>query len=614
MALKYNFSNMSFLVLISLSALTFPNLNLAQEHFALDTYNHCWGEVPSNPGLSPAEMWTAEAWVYLQDEAAEEQLLFYSDSQPDEWLLRIVDGVPEVLLTLGGSLEFTATGNTPLPLGTWSHIVVQLTGVNLELYLNGNLEASTVATIGNMQAPGPIIFSSDDPDLHWLGLIDQVQLVDTVRYDSVFDPFTTYLPDLRVDDQAIPGWELGTGPGDFMEAWDYVTLYAIINGGAELYIQHNFQYGVRQYYYGQIGGMDHTLSLWMTDQGTPSDAQELYTDPLIAPFFSTPIDTIGEEARLDTGLLFDWSLDFWRDRYYVDISISKEFFPEEALQIAATFAEFVDENIMNRHLFSVDNHSVAVWHFDEGSGVTFTDASGNGHDGTLTNPSWVETTPYQKFPYITSAVLRDGAVLLPEIDEDDTALVTFSEPLLPLNLHAGNIDDVLRLSSGHSWLSGSGELGSVTWNLEWDTLKVSFSLNGGLPSISDGDTLTPNPTRIISSDSLAAGGYRFVRFDFPSGVSWDDGLPIPSLPHLYTPYPCPFNAQTAIRIELPHEIEINLSVYNLYGQKVDNLFNGKLTAGQHSFTWNAGKYVSGIYFISMEAGKGQFVRKVVLLK
>jgi len=291
--------------------------------------------------------------------------------------------------------------------------------------------------------------------MQFQGLIDQIQLSDTVRTDGNFDPFGTPVLDLRVGDQEVPGWILGTGPGDLQEAWDYPSLYLIIDGGAELYIEYNFQYAVQQLYYRQISGLDSNLTLWITDQGTPEDAQGLYNDPLFAPPFTTPVDTIGEEARLDEGLLFDWSLEFWRDRYYVNVIIGKEHDPEEALQAAATFAEIVDENILARHLFSADEHSMALWHLDEGSGAQFYDASGHGHDGILTNPAWVGTTPYEKAVYITAARILEGAVLSPEIDEDDTAFVAFSESLLEFDLNAGNIDDVLGLSSGHSWLSGS---------------------------------------------------------------------------------------------------------------------------------------------------------------
>ena len=39
----------------------------------------------------------------------------------------------------------------------------------------------------------------------------------------------------------------------------------------------------------------------------------------------------------------------------------------------------------------------------------------------------------------------------------------------------------------------------------------------------------------------------------------------------------------------------SVNVYNLMGQVVDNIHNGNLTASTHSFVWNAGELLSGIY-------------------
>ncbi|MFH1725798.1 MAG: LamG-like jellyroll fold domain-containing protein [Elusimicrobiota bacterium] len=38
----------------------------------------------------------------------------------------------------------------------------------------------------------------------------------------------------------------------------------------------------------------------------------------------------------------------------------------------------------------VDAHTAALWHFDEGSGITLFDATGNGHDGILHGATWAD--------------------------------------------------------------------------------------------------------------------------------------------------------------------------------------------------------------------------------
>jgi hypothetical protein len=84
-------------------------------------------------------------------------------------------------------------------------------------------------------------------------------------------------------------------------------------------------------------------------------------------------------------------------------------------------------------------------------------------------------------------------------------------------------------------------------------------------------------------------------------------------------FPNPFNPSTAISYELPKSSEVSLAVYNLLGQKVRTLVNGKVRAGRHRVEWNSrndrGESVaSGIYIYRFEAGDYQETMKMILLK
>ena len=65
---------------------------------------------------------------------------------------------------------------------------------------------------------------------------------------------------------------------------------------------------------------------------------------------------------------------------------------------------------------------VAAYGFDEGSGTTVTDASGNGNNGTIANATWATTGKYGKALQFngTSALVTipDAAVAAP-VDRDD---------------------------------------------------------------------------------------------------------------------------------------------------------------------------------------------------
>ncbi|RLC56818.1 MAG: hypothetical protein DRH89_04855 [Candidatus Cloacimonadota bacterium] len=94
---------------------------------------------------------------------------------------------------------------------------------------------------------------------------------------------------------------------------------------------------------------------------------------------------------------------------------------------------------------------------------------------------------------------------------------------------------------------------------------------------------------------------------------------IVSKPVLKGNYPNPFNPTTTISFSLPNEQEIELTIYNIKGQKVKQLINGQLTAGQHSMIWdgkdtNDKSVGSGIYFYKLKTGNDVLTRKMLMMK
>jgi hypothetical protein len=83
---------------------------------------------------------------------------------------------------------------------------------------------------------------------------------------------------------------------------------------------------------------------------------------------------------------------------------------------------------------------------------------------------------------------------------------------------------------------------------------------------------------------------------------------------LYQNYPNPFNPTTIINYELPITNYVELSIYNLLGQKVTILVSERQKAGHHQVEWDASGFSSGIYYYRIEAGEFQDVKKMVLLK
>lgn len=80
-------------------------------------------------------------------------------------------------------------------------------------------------------------------------------------------------------------------------------------------------------------------------------------------------------------------------------------------------------------------------------------------------------------------------------------------------------------------------------------------------------------------------------------------------------YPNPFNPVTTINFNLANAADVNLSVYNVLGQKVASLINGKkMTSGQHSVQFDAANLSSGVYFYRIQAGSFVSQKSMTLIK
>ena len=88
---------------------------------------------------------------------------------------------------------------------------------------------------------------------------------------------------------------------------------------------------------------------------------------------------------------------------------------------------------------------------------------------------------------------------------------------------------------------------------------------------------------------------------------------------LFQNYPNPFNPVTHIAYDLPGDSRVELSIYNLLGQKVRTLVNRDMSGGHHVAVWDGknefGSPVStGIYFYRIRAADFKESRKMILLK
>jgi Secretion system C-terminal sorting domain len=103
----------------------------------------------------------------------------------------------------------------------------------------------------------------------------------------------------------------------------------------------------------------------------------------------------------------------------------------------------------------------------------------------------------------------------------------------------------------------------------------------------------------------------------------DDGDPSPEIPLVYglhQNYPNPFNPSTQICFALEVEGEADLSIYNVKGQKVRELYNGFVNKNMIlTYTWDGldeygSEVSSGIYMYQLKTENKTYTKKLNLIK
>ncbi len=116
----------------------------------------------------------------------------------------------------------------------------------------------------------------------------------------------------------------------------------------------------------------------------------------------------------------------------------------------------------------------------------------------------------------------------------------------------------------------------------------------------------------LGNVGLISGG-----LDAATGVVEDE--PLPDEFGLGQNYPNPFNPSTTIEIQLPHQSDFTLTIFDMLGRRIKTYSYEHVSAGTHSVVWygstDEGMLVSsGVYFYTMRAGEFMSTRKLLLLR
>ena len=185
------------------------------------------------------------------------------------------------------------------------------------------------------------------------------------------------------------------------------------------------------------------------------------------------------------------------------------------------------------------------------------------------------------------------------------------------------------------------EVGAGAVQLEWQTLSETnnfgFDVQRRAPSGSfaslpgsfipgAGTTTVPHDYSFV--DTTAEPGERFYRLRqtdldgtehyleplhiTTSGPGQGGGLP--SAFGLSQNFPNPFNPSTTFRYLLPAAGRVSLRIYDLFGQEVATLVDGRVEAGTHEARWVPTGVASGIYVARLLGDSFQQSRKLIYLR
>lgn len=118
-------------------------------------------------------------------------------------------------------------------------------------------------------------------------------------------------------------------------------------------------------------------------------------------------------------------------------------------------------------------------------------------------------------------------------------------------------------------------------------------------------------------EDISAGGSFSLALGLGSTeVSVDprDNAQLPRQASLDQNYPNPFNPTTNITYTLPENSTVTLEVFNMLGQKVATLYNGRQSAGVQTVTFDATNLSSGMYMYRLQTGSFVETKSMMLVK
>ncbi|HDQ46066.1 MAG TPA: T9SS type A sorting domain-containing protein [bacterium] len=219
--------------------------------------------------------------------------------------------------------------------------------------------------------------------------------------------------------------------------------------------------------------------------------------------------------------------------------------------------------------------------------------------GDITYPNGIAFSPDESRLYVDDS---NGKNIFVFDVIDDTAL---ANKRVFANLGGTQGADGIKVDgTGNIWIAGS--VGVAVYSPDGDRIG-SITVPGTVTNLTFGG---------VNGKMLYICGFNdLYRMDLTGQTGVDTKFDEqPETIGLNQNYPNPFNPSTLIRFDLPKELHVRLSIYNMSGQVVDVLLDRRMDAGSHLKEWDGSAHSSGVYFYELAADGRRMIQKMNLMK
>lgn len=200
-----------------------------------------------------------------------------------------------------------------------------------------------------------------------------------------------------------------------------------------------------------------------------------------------------------------------------------------------------------------------------------------------------------------------------------TKLLTSSAPVVHYAIDnvsggAGGIDMFTGYDTGKKFTTLSTNRANA--GVAGSGVDVANVVSSGPYSIPAGDSVIV-AFALIAGDDLAdiqaSAAAAQIMWDGMSGTTAINNDPA-AIENVIAVYPNPTSDLSTIDINLAENQDVKLTVYNMVGQEIGTIVNGKLNAGTHRYTFDTSSLSNGMYYYQLNAGAKKYTYKLMVAR